>query len=160
MVSEYTDEVLKLIDKWKKEATELEKIHSDLSDHFSRKAITYGSIPIIVPVVLTFTTLVLPMGVGIIVASAGLAIVSIATGLVSFMDFKSKSMEHGFSSFRYNQLINNIDSNLARDPEHQMSQSVLITYINNELKNLKCYSPRTSGNCLFSSLFVCFRKQR
>ena len=145
----YTDIINELINKWKGECEEFENIHNELSDIYNHKFIGFSLVSLILPIVLTFASQIIEDDyANTIVSGCGFMIVAIANGLLSFLALKSKSKDHEFAAYRYNTLINTIESNQSRGEKYRTPADVLVTIIKTEIKNIQVYSPRISGNCI------------
>jgi len=151
---EYTEEIINLLERWKEESVELKVIHERLSNTNYKKHIIYGSIALIIPIILTFTSqVVLDQDLNRYISGSGFLVVGVTNAMLSFLNFKSKSLSHEFASLSHNTIIDSIDSNFSRQDKYKIPADVMIAQTKNEIKNLKLYGPRIANTCLSD---ICF----
>jgi len=141
----YPDDILNLIKKWRLECVEKREIHKNLSKKYNRKYLIYGSIPIILPFMMTFASQTIEDEDALkIVSGIGFMTVGIVSGMLSFLQLKVKAVTHHFSDYEYNRIINFIDASLS---SNSIPADIMVVRLRTELRNLDLYSPRQDG-CL------------
>jgi len=156
---EYTEEIITLLERWKEESVELRDIHERLSNTNYKKHIIYGSITLIIPIILTFTSqVVLDQELNRYISGAGFLIVGVTNSMLTFLNFKSKSLSHEFASVNHNNIIDSIESNFSRQYKFRIPADVMIAQTKNEIRNLKLYGPRTSSTCLSDICYNSIKK--
>ena len=126
--------------KWVEQIKEKIETHKELSHRFFRKHIIYGLIPIILPIIFGSIVELNPdedknKSISII----GFAVTSIVSGVYRFLDFRTESVRQEMAYVNYSNLLNLINN----DIENQIE----IKVIENELKNLNKFSPRSDTFC-------------
>lgn len=149
---QYSTSVEFLIDDWKDKCIKESDLHNILSKYKNKKYYCFGLIQIALPILMTLATqLIKDEESNRIVSSVGFMLVGVTTVVLNFFNFKVISERHKHASVSYKNLVNDIESIMSSP--HRINSDVLISKINNEIKNLNIYSPSTDGSCISDSCF-------
>jgi hypothetical protein len=146
---EWTSEIEELIKHWKTQTEKLSHIHQE-SGYINKTRYYRLAIPsILIPFVMTLVSQVLYTGTNDpahIVDGVMFMTTSILSALTMFFNYNQISEIHFQTSARYTDIINRIDSELARRRKFRTPSDVLITELKCRIESLVGNAPQLPGN--------------
>lgn len=145
----YTQEIIELLDDWKKYCKKTCKKHQEISNSLYFKHVIYGLPTIIIPLTMTFVSQIIQdPDVNKVTSGSFFLLSGILSSVYKFFDFQHKSNEHQIASNKYNLVVLNIESTMSRSENYRLPSDVMVATIRTEIKNLDSYSPNIDTNCL------------
>lgn len=145
---EWTAELEELVKKWKDQTQKLSNIHQE-SGYVNRTRYYRLAIPsILIPFVMTLVSQNLYTGTNDtshIIDGVAFMVTSILSSLLLFFNYNQVSEMHFQTSSRYIDIINRIESELARISKFRTPSDVFITEIKSRIESLNDNAPNLPG---------------
>lgn len=137
----WTDNIEKLVLKWKYHASRLSELHEKAGYLIKFKHNLFGLPPVFIPLIMTFITQIIPEGSESIVSGGMFLVSGISGAIYKWLNLGEQYALHFQYAARYDDIITSIDSELSRQKRFRRAADAFVTEIRAKIDNLNQTSP-------------------